>query len=94
MNKKEFELKLKNKKFDECIEILRKEIILIITEKIKEKDSYFLYTTSSDLYKKSKKILEPKYTKIAYELYSFDIMDENEMYVLDEMLQMYKDLNS
>ena len=92
MNKKEFGEKLKNKQFEECIEILRTELIEIITEKIKEKDSYFHYTTTKDLYNKSKKVLEQKYSKIAYELYCFDIMPEKEEYVLDVMFQMYKEL--
>ena len=92
MNKKEFGEKLKNKQFEECIEILRTELIEIITEKIKEKDSYFHYTTTNDLYNKRKKVLEQKYSKIAYELYCFDIMPEKEEYVLDVMFQMYKEL--
>ena len=41
---------------------------------------------------KSKKVLEQKYSKIAYELYCFDIMPEKEEYVLDVMFQMYKEL--
>lgn len=94
MNKKEFETKLKNKKINECVDILREEIILILVNKIKEKDSYFSYSTTSDLYKKAKKCLDEKYCKIAYELYNFDIMYEKEEYMLDEMFQMYKELEN
>lgn len=93
MNKKEFQNKLKNKKFDECIDILRKEIIEIITNKIKEKDSYFSYSTTGDLYKKSRRCLEEeKYSRIAYQLYCFDIIEEKEEYILEELLQNYKEL--
>lgn len=94
MNKIEFKEKLKSKQFNYCIEILRKEIIDILVKKIKEIDSYFVYSTTNDLYNKSKKILERKYVIIAYKLYNFDIIDEKEEYILDEMLIMYEDLNS
>lgn len=93
MDKKDFYNKLKNRQLDECIGILRKEIIDCLVLKIKEKDSYFLYSTTSDLYKASKKHLEEKYTIMANQLYNLDIMDEKEEYVLDELFQIYKELN-
>ena len=92
MNKKEFQIKLQNKKFEECIDMLRTEIIEIISNKLKEKDYYFYYSTTNDLYNKSKKLLDNKYSKIAYELYSLDIIDEKEEYILDELFQMYKEI--
>lgn len=94
MNKLDFQKKLKNRQFEDCIEILRKEIIDILIEKMKEKDSYFFYTTTKDLYQKSKKVLEEKYSRIAYELYNLDIMEEQDEYILDELLNMYKELKS
>ena len=90
MNKKEFQKHLKNKEFDNCIEMLRKDIILKLEKKIKENDSYFSYSTTKDLYNASKKYLSEELSTIAYQLYSFDIMPEREEYVLDEMLYMYK----
>ena len=54
MNKKVFYQKLKNKEYTECIETLRKEIINILDLKIKEKDKYFKYSTTRDLYNVSK----------------------------------------
>ena len=93
MNKKDFYNKLKNRQLDDCIEILRKEIIDCLVLKIKEKYSYFSYSTTSDLHKASKKHLEDKYAIIANHLYSLDIMDEKEEYILDELFQIYKELN-
>lgn len=90
MDKKEFQKCLKNKEFDNCIDMLRKDIILKLEKKIKEKDSYFSYSTTRDLYNYSKKYLSDDLVKIAYQLYNFDIMPEKEEYVLDEMLHMYK----
>lgn len=92
MNKKVFYMKLKNKQYNDCIEILRKEIIDCLVSKIKEKDSYFSFSTTRDLYNAAKKYLEERYHIIAYQLYNFDIMDESEEYVLDELLQRYKEL--
>ncbi len=93
MNKKEFYNKLKNRQLDECIGILRKEIIDCLVLKIKEKDSYFSYSTTSDLYKAAKKHLEEKYVIMSNQLYNLDIMDEKEEYILDELFQIYKELN-
>lgn len=92
MNKKDFYNKLKNRKLDDCIGILRKEIIDYLVLKIKEKDSYFSYSTTSDLYKAAERHLEEKYIIMANQLYSLDIMDEKEEYILDELFQMYKEL--
>lgn len=85
MNKRDFYLKLKNKQFEECIDILRKDIIDILVLKIKEKDSYFSYSTTRDLYNKAKSCLEEKDSKIAYKLYTLDIMEERDEYVLEEL---------
>lgn len=87
MNKKDFYAKLKNREFEECINILRKEIIDILVLKIKEKDAYFTYSTTRDLYNKSKKYLDEKYSKIAYKLYSLDVMEELDEYVLEELFE-------
>ena len=93
MNKKEFYNKLKTRQVDDCIGILRNDIIDCLVLKIKEKDSYFSYSTTSDLYKATKKHLEEKYAIIANQLYNLDIMDEKEEYILDELFQMYKEIN-
>lgn len=90
MDRKDFEIKLKNKKIDECVSILRKELIEILTKKIQEKDRYFKYSTTKDLHNKAKTCLEQQYSEIASRLYSFDIMYELDEYKLDEMLEMYK----
>lgn len=92
MNKKDFYTKLKNKQIDECVDILRKEIIDILVLKIKEKDLYFSYSTTRDLYNKAKECLDEKYSKIAYTLYSLDIMDETDEYILDELFRTCEDL--
>lgn len=93
MDKKDFYNKLKNRQLDDCIGILRKEIIDCLVLKIKEKDLYFSYSTTRDLYKAAKKHLEEKYAIMANQLYNLDIMDEKEEYILDELFQMYKELN-
>ncbi len=87
MNKKDFYAKLKNREFEECIDILRKEIIDILVLKIKEKDVHFSYSTTRDLYNKSKVCLEEKYSKIAYKIYNFDVMEELDEYVLEELFE-------
>lgn len=93
MDKKDFYNKLKNRQLDDCIGILRKEIIDCLVLKIKEKELYFSYSTTSDLYKAAEKHLEEKYAIMANQLYNLDIMDEREEYVLDELFQIYKELN-
>lgn len=90
MNKREFEIKLKNKEINECVNILRKELIEILTRKIQEKDKYFKYSTTKDLSNKAKECLSQECAEIATELYNFDIMHELDEYKLDEMLEMYK----
>ena len=93
MDKKDFYNKLKNRQLDDCIGILRKEIIDCLVLKIKEKELYFSYSTTSDLYKAAENHLEEKYAIMANQLYNLDIMDEREEYVLDELFQIYKELN-
>lgn len=92
MNKEIFKYKLTNKKYNECIDILRKDIINILEKNVKEKDTFFSYTTTMDLYNKAKEFLSEKEIKISYKLYLLDIMDETDEYILDEMMQMYKEL--
>ena len=92
MNKEIFKYKLTNKKYNECIDILRKDIINILEKNVKEKDTFFSYTTNMDLYNKAKEFLSEKEIKISYKLYLLDIMDETDEYILDEMMQMYKEL--
>lgn len=86
MNKKIFYEKLKNKQFEECVNILRKEIIDILVLKIKKKDIYFSYSTTKDLYNKSKKYLDENCCKIAYKLYTLDIIEELDEYMLEELM--------
>ena len=92
MNKEIFKYKLTNKKYNECIDMLRKDIINILEKNVKEKDTFFSYTTTMDLYNKAKEFLSEKEIKISYKLYLLDIMDETDEYILDEMMQMYKEL--
>ncbi len=94
MDIKDFELKLKNKQIYECVNILRKELIEILTRKIQEKDKFFRYSTTKDLFNKATISLESKYIEVASKLCSFDIMYELEEYKLDEMLEMYKELQN
>ena len=84
--------KLKNEEYDECILILREELINILTDKIKKEDSYFEFSTTKDLYNKAKITLTLDEIQVAYKLYTFDTMYEVDKYVLDQMLEMYQDL--
>lgn len=92
MNKKLLKEKLKNEEYDECILILREEMINILTDKIKKEDSYFEFSTTKDLYNKAKITLTLNEIQVAYKLYTFDTMYEVDKYVLDQMLEMYQDL--
>ena len=92
MNKKMLKEKLKNEEYDECILILREELINILTDKIKKEDSYFEFSTTKDLYNKAKITLTLDEIQVAYKLYTFDTMYEVDKYVLDQMLEMYQDL--
>ena len=92
MNKKLLKEKLKNEEYDECILILREEMINILTDKIKKEDSYFEFSTTKDLYNKAKITLTLNDIQVAYKLYTFDTMYEVDKYVLDQMLEMYQDL--
>lgn len=90
MDKKDFEIKLKNKKINECVCILRRELIELLTKKIQAEDKYFRYSTTKDLANKAKVCLGKEYSEVASRLYNFDIMYELDEYRLDEMLEMYK----
>ena len=92
MNKNIFYEKLKNREYTECIDILRKEIIDIFVEKIREKENTFNYSTTRDLYNASKRYLENKEISIAYQLYNFDITNEVDEYMLDELFQSFQEL--
>ena len=92
MDKQLFKNNLENKKYYECTDILRKEIIKILEKRIKYYDKFFSYTTSIDLYNKVKKTLTKREINIAYELFLLDITDESEEYILDEMMKMYHEL--
>ena len=92
MNKKLLKEKLKNEEYDECILILREEMINILTDKIKKEDTYFQFSTTKDLYNKAKITLTLDEIQVAYKLYTFDTMYEVDKYVLDQMLEMYQDL--
>lgn len=92
INKKILKEKLKNEEYDECILILREEMINILTDKIKKKDIYFQFSTTKDLYNKAKITLTLDEIQVAYKLYTFDTMYEVDKYVLDQMLEMYQDI--
>lgn len=92
MNKKLLKEKLKNEEYDECILILREELINILTDKIKKEDTYFQFSTTKDLYNKAKITLTLDEIQVAYKLYTFDTMYEVDKYVLDQMLEMYQDI--
>ncbi len=92
MNKKILKEKLKNEEYDECILILREELINILTDKIKKEDTYFQFSTTKDLYNKAKITLTLDEIQVAYKLYTFDTMYEVDKYVLDQMLEMYQDI--
>ena len=94
MNKKLLKEKLKNEEYDDCILILREELINILTEKIKKEDSYFNFSTTKDLYNKAKITLNLNEIQIAYKLYTFDTMYEVDKYVLDQMLEMYQEIQN
>lgn len=94
MNKKILKEKLKNEEYDECILILREELINILTDKIKKEDSYFVFSTTKDLYNKAKVTLKYDEIQVAYKLYTFDTMYEVDKYVLDQMMEMYQDIKS
>ena len=91
MNKKVFQENLNSKNYDKCIEILRREIIMHLEQEIKRKDENFHYTTTEDLYYKSKKVLKGDKVEVAYKLYSFDIMDESDEYILFELMDIYNE---
>ena len=93
MNNTAFKENLKNKKYYTCILDLREKIINILVNKIQEKDSTFYFTTTMDLFHKSKEMLNQEEIKISYQLYLYDIMDEREEFVLENMMEMYKSLN-
>lgn len=92
MNKKIFDYSLKSKNYDKCIEILRKELIDILVKKINYKDRFFKYSTTKDLYYKAIEVLSEQNIIIAHTLYNMDIMDETDEYILDELLELYRDI--
>jgi DNA mismatch repair ATPase MutS len=74
--------------------ILREELINILTEKIRKEDSYFNFSTTKDLYNKAKITLNLNEIQIAYKLYTYDTMYEVDKYVLDQMLEMYQEIQN
>jgi len=93
MNKKEFKEKLQNKNYYECNNILRNEIIKFLEEKINEKDKYFSYSTTKDLYNKALKCLDKKNIQYANILYKFDLTEDlSEEIILDQMMNIYNEI--
>ena len=92
MNNVVFKENLKNKKYYTCILDLRQEIVNILVYKIQRQDEYFYFTTTYDLFYKSQEVLSENETQVAYKLYLYDIMDEREEFVLENMMEMYEDL--
>ena len=84
INKKLFELNLKNKNYSYCIESLRNEIINILTLKIKGKNPQFVYTTVKSLKVNSLKYLSEEEQNICIDLYNLSFDDyyssETELY--------------
>ncbi len=91
-NKKIFELNFKSQNYSYCAEMLRSEIINILTEKIKLKNPQFAYKTVRDLKNNATKYLSEKDQGVCIEFYNLnfdELSSESELYTL---LNLYNEL--
>ena len=94
LNKEMFSTYFEYNDYDKCIEMLRKEIIHYLTNKIKEKNPSYQYTTISSLKQDTFKYLSNAEQEIALELYAFSFNNESSDFELSQMLEMYKQLSN
>ena len=92
LNKEMFSTYFEYKDYDKCIEMLRKEIISFLTNKIKEKNQNYQYTTISSLKEDCFKYLSNTEQEVVVELYGFSFTDESADFKLSRMLEIYKQL--
>lgn len=85
-------LKIKLKDYNSANEMLRKEIKIIFTKKIKEKDKDFGYTNIANLSQAVKKYLSGNYNNIFDVFYNLINEENTEDYELDCLIEIYSKL--
>ncbi len=93
-DKRIFSLNLQSKNYYFCIDMLRSEIISILSEKIKEKNPQFVYTTVRSLKNNCMKYLSESEQSIAIEIYNFSFSDNASEYELSRMMDLYKQVET
>lgn len=91
-NKDLFSENFKNKDYDMCISMLRREIIGILTKRIQEKNPDFKYISVLSLKNNCFKYLSELEQEISIELYTFSFNEESSEFELSCMMEMYQTL--
>lgn len=92
INKEVFSMQLKNKNYIFCIDMMRKEIIDILTKRIQNKNSDYTYTDTKLLKINCFRYLSEVEQDVAIELYDLEIIENTSYYELSRMLELYKAL--
>lgn len=93
LNKEMFSTYFEYKDYDKCIEMLRKEIISLLTKRIQERNPNYNYTTISALKQDAFKYLSTQEQEITIELYTFSYNEEPSEFELSRMMEIYQNLN-
>lgn len=86
--------KLMEKNYSYCIYILHQEIKNILINQIKAIDKNFEYTNLKNLKNKCTQCLDYNKGLISIEFYNLSMHQENELYELDRLLEIYNSLTS
>lgn len=89
-NKDIFSEHFKNKDYDACSDMLRKELISILVNEIKKINPTYVYTTITFLKSDCFKYLSPIYQDIAIKLYDFSFNEDPSEFELSQMMDIYQ----
>lgn len=88
-----FSKNLNKKNYDYCLKSLRKEITNLLSEKIREKNPQFVYTTVNSLKTNAFQYLSEFYQNITIEFYNLCFEELSPEFELYSLMELYKILN-
>lgn len=92
VNKNLFSQKLNDRDYNYCLSILRNEIITLLSNKIKEKNPQFTYTTVNSLKNGALQYLSEEDKNIAIDFFTISFEDNSPEVELYSIMDLYKNL--
>ena len=86
--------KINNKEYYDCVKILRQAILENLIKKMQEYNKEFKYTTTKDLYNKSKKTNNEDLKKLTLQLFKLDISENSAEEDIYYLMEIYRELNN